>query len=72
MDGKFQWKRLRNLIALAKEGGGAGLDLSDTVTDGARVVLQDYKQRNQLLIAQPEDNTIHIQPLTPNSIVIYS
>ena len=32
-DGKFQWRRLRNLIALAKDGTG-GLDLSDTVSDG--------------------------------------
>ena len=32
-DGKFQWKRLENLVGLAKEGNG-GLDLSDTVRDG--------------------------------------
>jgi hypothetical protein len=36
-DGKFQWKRLENLIALAREGGGAGLDLSDTMKDALRV-----------------------------------
>jgi hypothetical protein len=37
-DGKFQWKRLENLIALAREGGGSsGLDLSDTVKDALRV-----------------------------------
>jgi hypothetical protein len=42
-DGRFQWDRLENLLRLAKEGTGAapgtngGLDLSSTVSDGARV-----------------------------------
>jgi hypothetical protein len=36
-DGKFQWKRLENLIALAREGSG-GLDLSDTVRDGEHLL----------------------------------
>ena len=59
-DGKFQWKRLRNLIALAKEGAG-GLDLSDTVSDGARVLLLDAKLRTQLLLALTEDNKLHLR-----------
>lgn len=42
-DGRFQWDRLENLLQLAKEGSGTGpgstggLDLSTTVSDGARV-----------------------------------
>ena len=45
--GRFQWHRLENLLSLAKEGGAGGagaaaagegqLDLSSTITDGARV-----------------------------------
>ena len=57
--GKFQWKRLQNLIRLAKEGSG-GLDLSDTVASGARVVLLDERLRAQLLQALTEDNRLHI------------
>ena len=59
-NGKFQWKRLEKLIALAKEGSG-GLDLSDTVRDGARVVLLDDKLRLQLLNALTEDNRLHVE-----------
>ena len=59
-NGKFQWKRLEKLIALAKEGSG-GLDLSDTVRDGARVVLLDDKLRMQLLNALTEDNRLHVE-----------
>ena len=42
--GRFQWKRLENLITLAREGSG-GLDLSETVASGARVVLLDERLR---------------------------
>jgi hypothetical protein len=75
-DGKFQWKRLENLITLAKEGssgsgsssssaagGGkkaAGLDLSDTVKDGLRVLLLDDRLRTQILLALTEDNKLHV------------
>lgn len=59
-DGKFQWKRLENLISLAKEGSG-GLDLSDTVRDGARVLISDEKLRTQLLLALTEDNRLHVE-----------
>ena len=54
-DGKFQWKRLENLIMLAREGGGSskpagspGLDLSDTVRDAVRVLLLDERLRTQV------------------------
>ena len=72
-DGKFQWRRLENLISLAKEGssgkplqadasGGkkAGLDLSDTVKDGLRVLLLDDRLRTQVLLALTEDNKLHV------------
>ena len=64
--GKFQWKRLQNLIRLAKEGSG-GLDLSDTVASGAKVVLLDEKLRSQLLQALTEDNRLHIDVSTPTT-----
>ena len=57
--GKFQWKRLENLIRLAREGSG-GLDLSDTVASGARVILLDERLRSQLLMALTEDNRLHV------------
>ena len=61
-DGRFQWKRLENLLSLAQQGagGGSGLDLSDTVASGARVVLADSRLRTQLLMALTEDNRLHI------------
>lgn len=60
-DNKFQWARLQNLIQLAKEGTGGGLDLSDTVSDGARMVLLDPRLRQQLILALTEDNRLHVQ-----------
>ena len=64
--GRFQWDRLENLLRLAKEGtgssgpGGGGLDLSATVSDGARVVLLDDELRRQLLRAFTEDDRLHV------------
>lgn len=58
-DGKFQWERLENLIALAREGGG-GVDLSSTVADGARVLLLDSNLRRQLILALTEDDRLHV------------
>ncbi|KAH7443780.1 hypothetical protein KP509_02G050500 [Ceratopteris richardii] len=84
-DGLFQWKRLENLIVLAREqvemmsplqakGKGrnitkssenkaAKLDLTDTIKDGARVVLTDAGIRRQLLMAFTEDSRLHIEEL---------
>ncbi|PRW32613.1 putative aarF domain-containing kinase chloroplastic isoform A [Chlorella sorokiniana] len=66
-DGRFQWDRLENLLQLAKEGSGGtgpgatgGLDLSTTVSDGARVVLLDDELRRQLLRAFTEDDRLHV------------
>ncbi len=61
---KFQWERLSHLIQLAKEGG-SDLDLSDTVSDGARLVLTDPKLRSQLIMALTEDNRLHLDVRTP-------
>lgn len=66
-DGKFQWKRLENLIQLAREGGPGGgtkgdkgLDLSDTVRDALRVMLLDDKLRTQVIMALTEDNQLRV------------
>ncbi|KAL3702344.1 hypothetical protein R1sor_020366 [Riccia sorocarpa] len=90
-DGQFQWKRLENLIQLAREqvrllnknqplqeslAGdarsannnerkktivGGKLDLTDTIKDGARVMVTDASLRRQLLLAFTEDSRLHIQ-----------
>ena len=53
-DGKIPVENAcKNLIGLAREGTG-GLDLSDTVRDGAKVLLLDEKLRRQLLLALTE------------------
>ena len=67
---KFQWTRLENLLELAKDGmpssatttasASRGVDLTSTVTDGARVVLLDDQLRRQLLLAFTEDNRLHV------------
>ncbi|KAI3883769.1 hypothetical protein MKX03_010437 [Papaver bracteatum] len=77
-DGLFQWKRLENLIVLAKENVNKmssnpaisqksqvekKLDLTDTIKDGARVVLLDSEIRRKLLLALTEDSKLHIQEL---------
>ncbi|KAL5559373.1 hypothetical protein UlMin_035584 [Ulmus minor] len=83
--GIFQWKRLENLIVLAKENVAKmssnpafqvkeiqtsrslhiqkRLDLTDTIKDGARLVLIDEGIRRQLLLAFTEDSKLHIQEL---------
>jgi hypothetical protein len=39
---------------------GAGLDLSDTVRDAARLLLIDEKLRRQIIMALTEDNRLHV------------
>jgi predicted unusual protein kinase regulating ubiquinone biosynthesis (AarF/ABC1/UbiB family) len=58
--GKFQWKRLENLIALAGESG-PGLDLTDTVADGAQLFITDAELRTQILLAVTEDDRLHVE-----------
>lgn len=90
-DDIFQWKRLENLIMLAKEqvalsnkprvkqqglsraerrngarsagkgDGGGGLDLRETMKDGARVLVMDAALRRQLLLAFTQDSRLHIK-----------
>ncbi|CAN1341426.1 Protein ACTIVITY OF BC1 COMPLEX KINASE 1, chloroplastic [Linum perenne] len=75
--GVFQWKRLENLISLAKENVAkmssnpaiqtkntqSKLDLTDTIKDGARLFFVDEGIRRQLLLAFTEDSKLHIQEL---------
>ena len=58
-DDRFQWQRLQNLLNLAK--GGEGLDLSDTVKDGAVLIALDDDLREQVLNALTEGNRIHLE-----------
>jgi hypothetical protein len=39
----------------------AGLDLSDTVRDAARLLLLDEKLRRQVIMALTEDNRLHVR-----------
>lgn len=43
-EGEFQWERLENLMVLAADPlpGSKGLDLSDSVVDGAKVYAQSF------------------------------
>jgi len=62
-EGKFQWERLENLLELAQDvptGGNGKLDLSDSVVDGAKLLLVDDNIRNQLLMALTEDDRLHV------------
>jgi hypothetical protein len=64
-DGRFQWERLENLIALAKEGSSAAsLDLSSTARDAIRVFLLDDALRLQLINALTEDDRLHIKEVS--------
>merc|ERR1712078_277866 len=58
-DDQFQWQRLQNLLNLAK--GGEGLDLSDTVKDGAVLIALDDDLREQVLNALTEGDRIHLE-----------
>ena len=61
--GKFQWKRLENLIELAKTGGD-GLDLTDTATDGAGLILSDASLRRKLILALTEDDRLRVEEVS--------
>lgn len=64
-DGRMQWERLENLIALAKEGtSAASLDLSATAKDALRVFLLDDALRTQLIAALTEDNRLHVREIS--------
>jgi hypothetical protein len=50
------------LIDLARDGGG-NLDLTETATDGAGLLLTDAKLRQQLLLALTEDDRLQVDEL---------
>ena len=63
-DGKFQWKRLENLITLAKDGsGGMALNLNDTVKDALRLLILDGGIRRQIIEAFTEDDRLHLEEI---------
>ena len=60
-EGKFQWQRLENLIAIAQTDGD--FDLLPTASHGLQYLLSDEGQylRQQLLIALTEDDRLHTE-----------
>lgn len=58
-DGKFQWQRLENMIAIAR--ADAGFDILPTAQLGLQYLLSEEGQylRNQLLLALTEDDRLH-------------
>jgi len=60
---KFQWRRLENLIGLAKESNG-DLDLTETAADGAGLLLTDSKLRQQLILAVTEDDRLQVDEIS--------
>ena len=56
--GQFQVRRLENLVTLAASASG-GLDLSNTLADGARLFLVDDELRTKLLAALTQDDRLH-------------
>jgi predicted unusual protein kinase regulating ubiquinone biosynthesis (AarF/ABC1/UbiB family) len=60
-DGKFQWQRLENLIAIARSDNS--FDLLPTAQLGLQYLLSDEGQflRHQLLLALVEDNRLHTE-----------
>nr|WP_199290207.1 AarF/ABC1/UbiB kinase family protein [Leptolyngbya sp. FACHB-36] len=60
-DGKFQWERLENLIAIARSDGQ--FDLLPTAQLGIQYLLSEEGKflRRQLLIALTEDNRLHTE-----------
>ena len=58
-DGKFQWQRLENMIAIARSD--AGFDILPTARLGLEYILSEEGEylRNQLLLALTEDDRLH-------------
>ena len=58
-DGKFQWQRLENMIAIAR--ADAGFDILPTAQLGLQYLVSEEGQylRNQLLLALTEDDRLH-------------
>lgn len=60
-DGKFQWQRLENMIAIARTGGN--FDLLPTAGLGLQYLLSDEGSflRRQLVLALTEDDHLHTE-----------
>jgi predicted unusual protein kinase regulating ubiquinone biosynthesis (AarF/ABC1/UbiB family) len=60
-DGKFQWQRLENMIAIARSDNN--FDLLPTAQLGLQYLLSDEGRflRRQLILALTEDNRLHTQ-----------
>jgi predicted unusual protein kinase regulating ubiquinone biosynthesis (AarF/ABC1/UbiB family) len=60
-DGKFQWQRLENLIAIARTDGN--FDVLPTAKMGLQFLLSDEGQflRRQLVLALTEDDRLHTE-----------
>ncbi|NJR49865.1 MAG: AarF/ABC1/UbiB kinase family protein [Leptolyngbyaceae cyanobacterium CSU_1_3] len=60
-DGKFQWQRLENMIAIARSD--SGFDLLPTAQLGLQFMLSEEGQflRQQLLLALTEDDRLHTE-----------
>ena len=58
--GRFQVRRLENLVMLAASASG-GLDLSSTLADGARLFLLDDELRTKLLAALTADDRLQTE-----------
>jgi predicted unusual protein kinase regulating ubiquinone biosynthesis (AarF/ABC1/UbiB family) len=60
-DGKFQWQRLENMIAIARSDGN--FDLLPTAQLGLQFLLSNEGQflRNQLVIALTQDDRLHTE-----------
>jgi predicted unusual protein kinase regulating ubiquinone biosynthesis (AarF/ABC1/UbiB family) len=58
-DGKFQWQRLENMIAIAR--ADVGFDILPTAQLGLQYLVSEEGQylRNQLLLALTEDDRLH-------------
>jgi hypothetical protein len=52
---------LSNPSSSSSSSSGGGLDLSDTVKDGLRLLLLDEKLRRQMIMALTEDNRLHVE-----------
>nr|MDJ0650359.1 AarF/ABC1/UbiB kinase family protein [Xenococcaceae cyanobacterium MO_188.B19] len=60
-DGKFQWERLENMIAIARDD--RGFDLLPTAQLGLQYLLSEEGQylRHQILLALTEDDKLHTE-----------
>jgi len=51
-------------VGRSRKPAGGKLDLTDTIKDGARVVVTDAELRRQLLMAFTEDSRLHVREVS--------